>query len=139
MPNLWRNASAKPVKPITYLIRVRLTRTGRSLARDTKPQSMSTSQSRSHGRKVQLTLHVKSQATVETNQTPPPVDHTVTGQCLAPLEILARNTLEVRPLPQNTLKPPEFSQFTPNPPRAPTEIAPRHDVSSCDLAMPLVP
>ncbi|MQL74652.1 hypothetical protein Taro_007001, partial [Colocasia esculenta] len=27
------------VKPITYLIRVRLPRTGRSLARDTKPQS----------------------------------------------------------------------------------------------------
>ncbi|MQM22129.1 hypothetical protein Taro_055177 [Colocasia esculenta] len=49
----------------------------------------STSQSRSHERKVQLSLHVKSQATVETNTTPPPADHTVAGPCLAPLEILA--------------------------------------------------
>ncbi|MQL90178.1 hypothetical protein Taro_022766, partial [Colocasia esculenta] len=47
-------------------------------------------QSRSHGRKVQLPLHVKSQTTVETTQTPPPVDHTVTGPCLAPPETLAR-------------------------------------------------
>ncbi|MQL93058.1 hypothetical protein Taro_025684 [Colocasia esculenta] len=37
---MWRIASVKPVKPITHLIRVRLPRTGRSLARDTKPQSV---------------------------------------------------------------------------------------------------
>ncbi|MQL80060.1 hypothetical protein Taro_012498, partial [Colocasia esculenta] len=33
----------------------------------------------------------------------------------------------VCPLPQNSLKPPAISRFTPNPPRAPTGIAPRHD------------
>ncbi|MQL81367.1 hypothetical protein Taro_013827, partial [Colocasia esculenta] len=42
-------------------------------------------------------------------------------------------------LPQNTLKPPAISLFTPNPPRAPTGIAPRYDVSSRDSAMPHVP
>ncbi|MQM23338.1 hypothetical protein Taro_056402 [Colocasia esculenta] len=40
VPIVWRNASANPVKPITYLNRVRLPRTGRSLARETKPQSV---------------------------------------------------------------------------------------------------
>ncbi|MQL97579.1 hypothetical protein Taro_030274 [Colocasia esculenta] len=47
--------------------------------------------------------------------------------------------LEVRSLPQNTLKPPEISWFILNPPRVPTAIAPRHGVSSSDSAMPHVP
>ncbi|MQL72474.1 hypothetical protein Taro_004822, partial [Colocasia esculenta] len=45
----------------------------------------------------------------------------------------------VRPLPQNTLKPPAISRFTLNPPRSPTGIAPRHDVSSRNSATPHVP
>ncbi|MQL97906.1 hypothetical protein Taro_030605, partial [Colocasia esculenta] len=44
----------------------------------------------------------------------------------------------VRPLPQNTLEPPAISRFTPNPPRAPTGIAPRHGVSSRNSATPRV-
>ncbi|MQL74425.1 hypothetical protein Taro_006805, partial [Colocasia esculenta] len=44
----------------------------------------------------------------------------------------------VRPLPQNTLTPPAISRFTPSPPRAPTGIAPRRDVSSRNSATPRV-
>ncbi|MQL68057.1 hypothetical protein Taro_000309 [Colocasia esculenta] len=42
-------------------------------------------------------------------------------------------------LPQNTLKPPAISRFTPNPPRAPTGIAPRYGVSSRNSTTPHVP
>ncbi|MQL83429.1 hypothetical protein Taro_015919, partial [Colocasia esculenta] len=44
----------------------------------------------------------------------------------------------VRPLPQNALEPPAISRFTPSPPRAPTGIAPRRDVSSHNSATPRI-